>query len=126
MDNEKDHRKEKGINKVNKELDSEPQKKAVIIDIEKAVGPRKTYIPINKPSYDHFDRKILDHENEIMPPHWAVSWSDIIMLLFIMFAVLFIYSQSKRDIADAFKTPSTATVNTQKQEVIHEVAPEKL
>lgn len=126
MDNEMEFGKEKGIDDVNKEVSSDPRKEAVIIDIEKAVGPRKSYLPIKKTSFDRFDKNIFEHEHEITPPHWAVPWSDIMMVVFVMFAVLFIYSQSKRDIADAFKAPTVTKVDIQKQEVIHEISPEQL
>ena len=108
-----------------KESDSEPQKEAVIIEIETAVGPRKSYIPVEKPFFDHFDKKIFEYEDEITPPHWAVPWSDIMMVVFVMFAVLFIYSVSKRDIADAFKMPNETKVEAPKQEVRQEMTPEQ-
>ncbi|MGZ6210734.1 MAG: hypothetical protein ACXWL9_11365, partial [Syntrophales bacterium] len=86
---------------IERDVSYTPHKEAIIVDIEKVIGPRKSYIPLKKPSLNHFDRRIFDTEDEITPPHWAVPWSDIMMVVFVMFAVLFIYSLSKRDIADA-------------------------
>ncbi|MGO9136592.1 MAG: flagellar motor protein MotB [Syntrophales bacterium] len=103
-----------------------PQEEAIIIDIEKTIGPRKSYIPVKKPSLNHFDKRIFETEDEITPPHWAVPWSDIMMVVFVMFAVLFIYSLSKRDIADAFKIPSATKVEAPGQEARQEITPEQL
>jgi flagellar motor protein MotB len=115
-----------GIGERRRELDSEPQKEAVIIDIETAVGTRKSYIPVKKPFLDHFDKKIFEYEDEITPPHWAVPWSDIMMVVFVMFAVLFIYSMSKRDNADASRMPNETKVEAPKQEVRQEMTLEQL
>ena len=115
-----------GIGEGRKGLDFEPQKEAVIIDIETAIGPKKSYIPLKKPFFDHFDKKIFEYEDEITPPHWAVPWSDIMMVVFVMFAVLFIYSVSKRDNADAFKMPNETKVEAPKQEVRQESTLEQL
>ena len=120
MENEKDPTKEKG------KADSERPKDAVVIDIEKTIGPRKSYISLRQPSFDHFDDKIIEHEDEMMPPHWAVPWSDIMMVVFVMFAVLFIYSTAKRDVADAFKAPAATKAIAQKQESAHEMDFEQL
>jgi len=115
-----------GIGEEGKALDSEPQKEAVIIEIETAVGPRKSFMPVKKPFIDHFDKRIFENEDEITPPHWAVPWSDIMMVVFVMFAVLFIYSLSKRDIADAFRTPHDTKIEAPKQEVRQEMPLEQL
>ena len=138
MENNKDRKKEKrceevsdlthgssGIEGANEKVDSEPQKEAAIIEIETAIGPRKSYIPAKRSAFDRFDKKIFEYEDEISPPHWAVPWSDIMMVVFVMFAVLFIYSVSKRDIADAFKTPNETKVTAPKQEVRQEMTPEQ-
>ena len=54
-------------------------------------------------SHRAFDRDLLDLEEAEMQPQWSVPWSDLMMIAFIMFAVLFILSASKRDFRDAFK-----------------------
>ncbi|HYA13551.1 MAG TPA: OmpA family protein [Syntrophales bacterium] len=115
-----------GIGEASMKAGAEPQKEADIIEIEAAIGPRKSYIPAKKPFFDHFDKKIFEYEDEISPPHWAVPWSDIMMVVFVMFAVLFIYSVSKRDIADAFRTPNETRVEVPRQEVRQEITPEQL
>ena len=103
-----------------------PHKEAIIVDIEKAIGPRKSYMPVKKPFSDHFEKRIFETDDEITPPHWAVPWSDIMMVVFVMFAVLFIYSLSKRDVADAFRTPNATKVEATRQEVRQEMTPEQL
>ncbi|MGZ6223053.1 MAG: OmpA/MotB family protein [Syntrophales bacterium] len=111
---------------IERDVSYTPHKEAIIVDIEKVIGPRKSYIPLKKPSLNHFDRRIFDTEDEITPPHWAVPWSDIMMVVFVMFAVLFIYSLSKRDIADAFKIPNATKAEVARQEVRQEMTPEQL
>jgi chemotaxis protein MotB len=112
--------------RIDRDVSCKQYKEAIILDIEKAIGPRKSYIPLNKPSLNHFDKRIFETEDEITPPHWAVPWSDIMMVVFVMFAVLFIYSLSKRDIADAFRIPNATKVEAPKQEVRQEMTPERL
>ncbi len=139
MENNKDRKKEErceetsdltpgssDIGEANIKVDSELQNKADIIEIETTVGPRKSYIAVKKPSFDHFDKKIFEYEDDIAPPHWAVPWSDIMMVVFVMFAVLFIYSVSKRDVADAFKTPNEIKVEASKQDAKQEMTPDQL
>ena len=111
---------------IERDVSYKPHKEAIIVDIEKVIGPRKSYLPVKKPSVDHFDKRIFDTEDEITPPHWAVPWSDIMMVVFVMFAVLFIYSLSKRDVADAFRTPNATKVEAARQEVRQEMTPEQL
>jgi chemotaxis protein MotB len=110
----------------NRNVSYKPHKEAVIVDIDKTIGPRKSYIPVKKPSLDHFDKRIFETDDEITPPHWAVPWSDIMMVVFVMFAVLFIYSLSKRDIADAFRIPNATNVEATKQGARQEMTPEQL
>jgi chemotaxis protein MotB len=105
---------------------AKPQKTADVIDIEAAVGPRKSYTSARKHSFDHFDKKLFEYEDEITPPHWAVPWSDIMMVVFVMFAVLFIYSMSNRDIATASRIPNKMKAEATMQEVIHDIDPDHL
>jgi chemotaxis protein MotB len=115
MENDKEH-----------EVEITRESGSNIVDIEKAIGPRKSFISGKKPPSDRFDKRIFESEDEIAPPHWAVPWSDIMMVVFIMFAVMFIYSMSKRDIADAFKIPKVTKVEVHKQEVKPEITPDQL
>jgi len=104
-----------------------PRKEAVVVDIEKSIGARKSSISPKNPSLDRFDKNLFDFDEEIAPPHWAVPWSDIMMVVFVLFAVLFIYSVSKHDVADAFKTPNEKTkVESARQAAAYEMTPEKL
>ncbi|MGA2332571.1 MAG: flagellar motor protein MotB [Syntrophales bacterium] len=111
---------------IDRDVSYKPHKEAITVDIEKAIGPRKSYIPPKRPSLNHFDKRMFETEDEITPPHWAVPWSDIMMVVFVMFAVLFIYSLSKRDVADAFRTPNATKVEATRQEVRQEMTPEQL
>lgn len=120
MNREKDPTKERG------KPDSYSPQNALLIDIEKAIGPRKSYVSSRQPSFDHFDHHISEREDEMMSPHWAVPWSDIMMVVFVMFAVLFIYSTAKRDVADAFKAPAATKAIAQKQETTNEMDSERL
>ena len=115
-----------GNEEINRNVSYKTHKEAIIVDIKRTIGPKKSYIPVNKPAFDNFDKRIFESEDEIMPPHWAVPWSDIMMVFFVMFAVLFIYSASKRDIADTFKMPNETKVAAPKQEVRQEITPEQL
>jgi chemotaxis protein MotB len=111
---------------IDRAVSYKPHKEAIILDIEKAIGPRKSYMPVKKPFSDHFEKRIFETDDEITPPHWAVPWSDIMMVVFVMFAVLFIYSLSKRDIADAFRIPNETKVEVPKQEARQEMTSEQL
>ncbi len=136
---EKEH--EKGINEgfvneapprpqlviSNKETASEEdggsEKEAVVIDIEKVAGPKASGPSLTVPPYDHFDKKLFEYEDEMATPHWAVPWSDLMMVVFVMFAVLFIYTISKRDVAEAFKVPSKTRPEAPRIEGIYDMTP---
>jgi chemotaxis protein MotB len=109
-----------------RQADAGLSQEAVIIDIEKAVGPRNSFLTAGQPplNIDYYNEEFLDPDETITPPHWAVPWSDIMMVVFVMFAVLFIYSASKRDIAEAFKNPTTIKTAAVKHEKVTEVTPE--
>ncbi len=72
-----------------------------IIDIEKSMGPRKSYIGMPHPASVLSVKSILENEDSPALPHWSVPWADIMMIVFVTFAVLFIYSLSKRDVVAA-------------------------
>ena len=38
-----------------------------------------------------------------MSTHWSVPWADLMMVMFIMFAVLYAYQVAERDISEAFQ-----------------------
>jgi len=42
-------------------------------------------------------------EREMPRMHWSVTWSDLMMTMFILFTVLFVYAGSKRDFLQAFR-----------------------
>jgi len=43
------------------------------------------------------DDDFLFHDKMPRTPHWSVPWSDLMMTMFILFAVLFAYHSSKRE-----------------------------
>ena len=108
------------------EEDAESQKEAVVIDVEKTAGPKASGPSSTIPTYDHLNKKLFEHEDEMAAPHWAVPWSDIMMVVFVMFAVLFIHTISKRDVAEAFKAPDKSRPEAPKHTGIHEMTPESL
>ncbi len=48
--------------------------------------------------FDYFYDKILSFPDEKQNYRWAVSWSDLMMTMFIFFAVMFIYQVGDQDI----------------------------
>ncbi|HEY3277374.1 MAG TPA: flagellar motor protein MotB [Syntrophorhabdaceae bacterium] len=56
---------------------------------------------------DFRERPSFDYDEEPMPSgHWAVPWSDLMMVAFVLFAVLYSYVLSHRDFGDALKKPA--------------------
>lgn len=51
---------------------------------------------------------------------WSVAWADLMMTMFVMFAMLFIYMKSEGDITEAFQ-PGDGSVSPNK-EVSHQVS----
>lgn len=45
----------------------------------------------------------LSDEYSSEAAHWSVPWSDLMMVMFILFAVLFTYSMYQKDLYDAFE-----------------------
>jgi len=43
---------------------------------------------------------------------WAITWGDLMMSMFVLFALLFIYKQSERDIMEAFRYANAAEGGT--------------
>ncbi len=43
-----------------------------------------------------------------IPPHWAVPWSDLMMVMMVMFAVLFVTKLAERDVGELFRKEATA------------------
>jgi chemotaxis protein MotB len=46
-------------------------------------------------------------------PHWSVPWADLMMVLMVMFAVMFVTQMAERDVGQLFKDPGTVTSGTQ-------------
>lgn len=41
-----------------------------------------------------------------IPPHWAVPWSDLMMVMMVMFAVMFVTKMAERDVGELFRDDS--------------------
>jgi chemotaxis protein MotB len=58
---------------------------------------------------DHPLRNHLDRwgssgvDNIEIPPHWSVPWADLMMVMMVMFAVMFISQKTERNVGDLFK-----------------------
>jgi len=74
----------------------------------------------------HFDHPY----SSAVPAQWSVPWSDLMMVMFILFAVLYTYSVSNRSLDDAFKLPNdefvSARPETKLKEPTFELDPEDL
>lgn len=38
-----------------------------------------------------------------IPPHWAVPWSDLMMVMMVMFAVMYVTKMAERDVGELFR-----------------------
>lgn len=54
-----------------------------------------------------FEKPIFDFDEAMPSGHWAVPWSDLMMVAFVLFAVLYSYAISHRDITEAIKNRVT-------------------
>ena len=72
-----------------------------ILDIKKIIGPRRSFLAHEYELHRPSGKNILEKEDEITLPHWSLPWSDILMIVFVMFAVLFVYSLAKKDVIAA-------------------------
>jgi chemotaxis protein MotB len=58
---------------------------------------------------DHNFRNYLDRwgsqpiDNIEISPHWSVPWSDLMMVMMVMFAVMFLLQKAERNVGDSFK-----------------------
>ena len=60
----------------------------------------------------HFvERPVFEFDDSMPSGHWAVPWSDLMMVAFVLFAVLYSYVLSHRDIGEALRKPSRKTVS---------------
>jgi chemotaxis protein MotB len=46
-------------------------------------------------------------------PHWSVPWSDLMMVMMVMFAVMFVTQMAERDVGQLFKDPGKFISGTQ-------------
>lgn len=55
-------------------------------------------------SYDAHNRWDLDDSLSLeVPIHWSVPWSDLMMVMMVMFAVMFVTKLAERDVNELFK-----------------------
>src|SRR5450830_313272 len=58
----------------------------------------------NHPLRNHLDRwGSTSIDNIEIPPHWSVPWADLMMVMMVMFAVMFISQKAERNVGDMFK-----------------------
>lgn len=50
-----------------------------------------------------------------IPPHWAVPWSDLMMVMMVMFAVMFVTKMAERDVGELFRKETQARPSPQPQ-----------
>ena len=44
-----------------------------------------------------------EHELASLSTEWSVPWSDLMMVMFVLFVVLYTYQQAQRDVGEAFR-----------------------
>jgi chemotaxis protein MotB len=60
--------------------------------------------PPHSTIYDYHNRFGSSGAGNIeIPPHWAVPWSDLMMVMMVMFAVMYITKMAERDVGELFK-----------------------
>jgi chemotaxis protein MotB len=58
----------------------------------------------NHPLRNHLDRwGSTGIDNIEIPPHWSVPWADLMMVMMVMFAVMYISQKAERNVGDLFK-----------------------
>lgn len=50
-----------------------------------------------------------------IPPHWAVPWADLMMVMMVMFAVMFVTKMAERDVGELFRKEAQSRPETQPQ-----------
>jgi chemotaxis protein MotB len=66
--------------------------------------PKQTEAPASRPRRpaDELERAL--NESPVVPEmHWSVPWADLMMTMFVFFAVLFIYASARRDVTESFR-----------------------
>lgn len=61
----------------------------------------------------HWDFAEID--NIEMPQHWSVPWSDLMMVMMVMFAVMFVAKMAERDVGELFKKEAPARPESRPQ-----------
>lgn len=59
-----------------------------------------------------FDEGRANEAVDLSSDHWSVPWSDLMMTMFVMFAVLYSYLLTKRDVLEAFRPEAGSEVKT--------------
>ncbi|MFQ5579655.1 MAG: flagellar motor protein MotB [Nitrospiria bacterium] len=109
---EKDH--EKNIDAPGKLGNDQPQEDGVEkknLRMEDK-SPRK--LTLHDPIFDFsdFDETKVQSSPYMSSVHWSVPWSDLMMTMFVMFAVLFASLRNKRDLLDIFQPEVGSEVKT--------------
>lgn len=75
-----------------------------------AVNLRNLYGKYNNDKYSNEDLSNIE-----MPSHWAVPWSDLMMVMMVMFAVMLATNLAERDVSELFKKDTNAQPKTHVQ-----------
>ena len=54
-------------------------------------------------------------DNTEMLPHWSVPWSDLMMVMMVMFAIMFFLQRAERNVGDSFKHEANKQIKTRPQ-----------
>ena len=56
------------------------------------------------PLRNHLDRwGSPSADNNAVTPHWSVPWSDLMMVMMVMFAILFFLQRAESNVGDSFR-----------------------
>ena len=64
----------------------------------------------------------VDYGAASLSTDWSVPWSDLMMVMFVLFVVLFVYQQAERDVAQAFRQQDPPTPHSFERPVFREPA----
>ncbi len=66
------------------------------IKFSRALSKEST--PFSSSQFDLFSEDIFDCSHEEKKEHWSISWSDLMMTMFIFFVMMYIYQAGNRDL----------------------------
>jgi chemotaxis protein MotB len=63
--------------------------------------------PVYMPEPEPFEP---DHQEQGYSDGWSIPWSDLMMVMFVLFAVLYAYSAAERDVRETLQEPEEAVL----------------